>query len=108
MDDTTKILPFAAPNPFDPAALRLNQSFTDGPAVKKLLTMIPVRKPVTAKKDVSSQRKRNGRRRLKPCTPVRRIRQRSRNPNMISDLDRLNFSRNLLKPGKSKCGRACA
>jgi hypothetical protein len=34
-----------APDPFDPAALRLDQSFTDGPAVKKLLTTIPVRKP---------------------------------------------------------------
>jgi hypothetical protein len=45
MDDATKILPFSAPDPFDPAALRLNQSFTDGPAVKKLLTKIPVRKP---------------------------------------------------------------
>ena len=32
-------------NPFDPAALRLDQSFTDGTAVKKLLTTIPVRKP---------------------------------------------------------------
>jgi hypothetical protein len=35
----------AAADPFDPAALRLDQSFTDGPAVKKLLTTIPVRKP---------------------------------------------------------------
>jgi hypothetical protein len=33
------------PDPFDPAALRLDQSFTEGPAVKKLLTTIPVRKP---------------------------------------------------------------
>lgn len=32
-------------NPFDPAALRLDQSFTDGTAVKKLLTTIPVDKP---------------------------------------------------------------
>jgi hypothetical protein len=32
-------------NPFDPAALRLDQTFTDGSAVKKLLTTIPVRKP---------------------------------------------------------------
>jgi hypothetical protein len=32
-------------NPFDPAALRLDQSFAGGPAVKKLLTTIPVRKP---------------------------------------------------------------
>jgi hypothetical protein len=34
-----------SPDPFDPAALRLDQTFTDGTAVKKLLTMIPVRKP---------------------------------------------------------------
>ena len=34
-----------APDPFDPAALRLDQIFTDGTAVKKLLTTIPVRKP---------------------------------------------------------------
>jgi hypothetical protein len=32
-------------DPFDPNALRLDQSFADGPAVKKLLTTIPVRKP---------------------------------------------------------------
>jgi hypothetical protein len=32
-------------NPFDPAALRLDQTFTDGTAVKKLLTTVPVRKP---------------------------------------------------------------
>jgi hypothetical protein len=32
-------------DPFDPTALRLDQSFADGPAVKKLLTTIPVRKP---------------------------------------------------------------
>ena len=35
----------ATTNPFDPAALRLDQTFTDGTAVKKLLTTIPVRKP---------------------------------------------------------------
>jgi hypothetical protein len=34
-----------APDPFDPAALRLDQSFTEGPAVKKLLTTVPVRRP---------------------------------------------------------------
>jgi hypothetical protein len=34
-----------APDPFDPAALRLDQTFTDGTAVKKLLTTVPVRKP---------------------------------------------------------------
>jgi len=33
-----------APNPFDPAALRLSQSFTDTVGVKKLLTTVPVRK----------------------------------------------------------------
>jgi hypothetical protein len=32
-------------DPFDPAALRLDQTFTDGTAVKKLLTTVPVRKP---------------------------------------------------------------
>jgi hypothetical protein len=36
----------AAPaDPFDPANLRLDQSFTETVAVKKLLTTIPVRKP---------------------------------------------------------------
>ena len=33
------------PNPFDPAALRLDQSFADTVGVKKLLTTVPVRKP---------------------------------------------------------------
>jgi hypothetical protein len=32
-------------NPFDPAALRLDQSFADTIDVKKLLTTVPVRKP---------------------------------------------------------------
>ena len=32
-------------NPFDPASLRLDQSFSDGAGVKKLLTTVPVRKP---------------------------------------------------------------
>jgi hypothetical protein len=35
----------AAPNPFDPASLRLNQSFTETVGVKRLLTTVPVRKP---------------------------------------------------------------
>jgi hypothetical protein len=35
----------APADPFDPAALWLDQSFSEGPAVKKLLTTIPVRKP---------------------------------------------------------------
>jgi hypothetical protein len=34
-----------APNPFDPASLRLDQSFGDTVGVKKLLTTVPVRKP---------------------------------------------------------------
>jgi hypothetical protein len=32
-------------NPFDPAALRLDQSYADSVGVKKLLTTVPVRKP---------------------------------------------------------------
>jgi hypothetical protein len=32
-------------NPFDPAALRLDQSFADTVGVQKLLTTVPVRKP---------------------------------------------------------------
>lgn len=35
----------STPNPFDPAALRLSQSFADTVGVKKLLTTVPVRKP---------------------------------------------------------------
>jgi hypothetical protein len=34
-----------APNPFDPDALRLDQSFLDGPQAQKLLTTVPVRRP---------------------------------------------------------------
>jgi hypothetical protein len=34
-----------APNPFDPASLRLDQSFADTLGVKKLLTTVPVDKP---------------------------------------------------------------
>ena len=33
------------PDPFNPAALRLDQSFADTVGVKKLLTTVPVRKP---------------------------------------------------------------
>ena len=33
------------PNPFDPAALRLDQSYADTVGVKKLLTTVPVRRP---------------------------------------------------------------
>lgn len=38
--NTDKVL-----NPFDPAALRLDQSFADTVGVKKLVTTVPVRKP---------------------------------------------------------------
>src|SRR6478672_5007090 len=41
MTDSTNL----PPNPFDPAALRLSQSFADTVGVKKLLTTVPVRKP---------------------------------------------------------------
>jgi hypothetical protein len=41
----TTDLKLVTPDPFDPEALRLSQSFSEGPAVKKLLTTIPVRKP---------------------------------------------------------------
>ena len=41
----TNVVNIATADPFDPAALRLEQSFSDGPAVQKLLTTIPVRKP---------------------------------------------------------------
>jgi hypothetical protein len=34
-----------APDPFDPANLRLSQAFTEAVAVKKLLITVPVRKP---------------------------------------------------------------
>jgi hypothetical protein len=37
--------PNDAPDPFDPASLRLDQSFADTAGVKKLLTTVPVRKP---------------------------------------------------------------
>ena len=43
MADTTN--PNHTPDPFDPAALRLDQSFADTVGVKKLLTTVPVRKP---------------------------------------------------------------
>jgi hypothetical protein len=46
-DDTTRPVPRLVPatDPFDPEALRLDQSFTDAAQVKKLLTSVPVRKP---------------------------------------------------------------
>ena len=37
--------PQATPDPFDPANLRLSQSFVETAGVKKLLTTVPVRKP---------------------------------------------------------------
>jgi hypothetical protein len=37
--------PSPIPDPFDPAILRLDQSFAEGAQVKKLLTTVPVRKP---------------------------------------------------------------
>ena len=37
--------PLGAPDPFDPAALRLDQDFAATVGVKKLLTRVPVRKP---------------------------------------------------------------
>jgi hypothetical protein len=43
MDTVNNINP--TPNPFDPAALRLDQSYADTVGVKKLLTTVPVRKP---------------------------------------------------------------
>jgi len=43
MTDTIETNP--VPNPFDPAALRLDQSFADTVGVKKVLTTVPVRKP---------------------------------------------------------------
>ena len=43
MTDTSKTS--SAPNPFDPAALRLDQAFAKTIGVKKLLTTVPVRKP---------------------------------------------------------------
>ena len=45
MSELKADLKLVSPDPFDPAALRLDQSFSEGPAVKKLLTTIPVRKP---------------------------------------------------------------
>jgi hypothetical protein len=43
MNDKAK--PNPAVNPFDPAALRLDQSFAESVGVTKLLTTVPVRKP---------------------------------------------------------------
>ena len=43
MTETSKIT--LLPNPFDPAALRLDHSFAESVGVKKLLTTVPVRKP---------------------------------------------------------------
>ena len=40
--------PAAAPDPFDPARMRLGQEFTTTVAVKRLVTTVPVRKPANA------------------------------------------------------------
>jgi hypothetical protein len=45
MNELKADLKLVTQDPFDPAALRLDQSFSEGPTVKKLLTTIPVRKP---------------------------------------------------------------
>lgn len=42
---TSVIEPNPGPNPFNPTALRLDQSYADTVGVKKLLTTVPVRKP---------------------------------------------------------------
>ena len=47
MTDTT-VPTSPQPNPFDPASLRLDQSFADTVGVKRLLTTVPVRKPKSA------------------------------------------------------------
>jgi hypothetical protein len=45
MSQVDKLVVGAAPDPFDPAALRLDQSFADSVGVKKRLITVPVRKP---------------------------------------------------------------
>jgi hypothetical protein len=42
---TTDTVETKLPDPFDPANLRLSQSFTETAAVKKLITTVPVKKP---------------------------------------------------------------
>ena len=44
-DDKTPLRLVQPPDPFDPDTLRLDQTFTEGASVKKLLTTVPVRKP---------------------------------------------------------------
>jgi hypothetical protein len=42
----TEVIPLeTTPDPFNPAALRLDQSYADAVGVRKLLTTVPVRKP---------------------------------------------------------------
>ena len=42
----TEVIPLeTTPDPFNPAALRLDQSYADTVGVKKLLTTVAVRKP---------------------------------------------------------------
>jgi hypothetical protein len=45
MSELVRLAPAEPLDPFDPAALRLDQSFTETAGVKKLLTTVPVRKP---------------------------------------------------------------
>jgi len=45
MSEETKNYKTPILNPFDPKALRLDQSFADKAGVKKLITTVPVRKP---------------------------------------------------------------
>ncbi len=45
MTHSTNVAASAAPDPFDPAALRLSQNFAADCGVKKLLLTVPVKKP---------------------------------------------------------------
>jgi hypothetical protein len=45
MSEVAEFVQGTGPDPFDPAALRLDQSFADTVGVKKRLMMVPVRKP---------------------------------------------------------------
>jgi hypothetical protein len=44
-DAILSVVKTSAPDPFDPAALRIDQSFLDAPGAKKLLRTVPVGKP---------------------------------------------------------------
>lgn len=45
VDDRDGLPPAMAPDPFDPASLRLGQDFASSIGVKKVLTVVPCRKP---------------------------------------------------------------